>query len=225
MTSYSSPTPPAPSRRGLEPTSWAGALVVIGSIIGLLWALEIVDTVLNNRLDQYGVKPRDFGGLWGIAAAPFLHVGFNHLLGNTVGLAIFGWLALIGKGNGGRFVTATLLIIAVSGLGVWLVAPDGTITIGASGVVFGWMGYLLSRGIFNRSVLQVLLAFGLLLFFSSMLWGLSPLAGPYVSWQGHLFGFAGGVLAAYLLADRGGSGAKPVPLPPTMPTLPRFPSE
>ena len=170
---------------------------VLGILIALMWLSEIVDTAADHRLDQYGIEPRDEDGLIGIAAAPFLHAGFGHLISNTVPLITMG-LAIAFSGAR-RVVAVTAIVTLVSGLGTWLIAPEGTVHIGASGVVFGYATYLLSRGVFNRDLLE--LAVGALV---AVVWGGALLGGLLpeegISWQGHFFGAVGGVLAARLLA-------------------------
>jgi membrane associated rhomboid family serine protease len=165
----------------------------------LMWVAEIVDSVVGHRLDGYGIEPRDPDGLFGIAAAPFLHAGFGHLISNTVPFVLMG-LAIAFNGAV-RVLAVTAIVALASGLGTWLVAPAGTVHIGASGLVFGFATYLLSRGIFDRNLLE--LGIGLVVgavWGTVLLGGLLPAAG--VSWQGHLFGALGGVLAAWLLSQR-----------------------
>ncbi len=166
-------------------------------MVALMWASEIVDTVAGHRLDGYGIEPRDDDGLIGIVAAPFLHAGFGHLISNTVPLLTMGFV--IAFAGVRRVVAVTVMVALASGLGTWLVAPEGTVHIGASGVVFGYAAYLLSRGLFDRDPLElaiaVLVAVG---WGGALLGGLLPEEG--ISWQGHLFGALGGVLTARLLA-------------------------
>jgi membrane associated rhomboid family serine protease len=158
-----------------------------------MWVLEIVDTALDNRLDRLGIEPRDVDGLDGVLAAPFLHVGFGHLIGNTIPFVAMGLvIALEGPL---RWVWVSVVVALVSGLGTWLVAPADTIHLGASGVVFGYATYLIARGWFNRRPVEI--AIGLvvaILFGGALLAGLEPQEG--ISWQGHLFGAIGGVLVA-----------------------------
>ena len=172
---------------------------VLGFLIALMWLSEIVDSAAGHRLDQYGIEPRDDDGLIGIPAAPFLHAGFGHLIANTVPFLVLGAVIAL---SGLRLVLLVTLVVAlVSGLGTWLLAPSGTLHVGASGVVFGYAAYLIARGLFDRrwyylvTGLVVALVQG-----GSLLLGLLPRDG--ISWQGHLFGALGGLLAARLLARR-----------------------
>ena len=169
---------------------------VIGVMVALMWGLEVIDATAGGSLDQYGIEPRDDGGLVGVVAAPFLHAGFGHLIANTVPFVVMG-LVIAFKGAV-RVLAVTAIVGLVSGLGTWLVAPDFTLHIGASGVVFGYATYLISRGVFNRDALE--LAVGLivvLVWGTALLGGLRPEDG--ISWQGHLFGAIGGVVAARVL--------------------------
>ena len=173
-------------------------LVPVCALVAVMWAEEIVDTGLDGRLDRNGIIPREVDGLDGILWAPFLHGGFGHLIANSLPFLILG--GVIALGSLRNFVYVTLITMAVSGLGTWLTGPDYTVHIGASGVVFGYLTYLLSRGVFARH-LGYLLG-GVLVFFlyGGALWGLLP--APGVSWQGHLFGALGGILSAWVLHAR-----------------------
>jgi membrane associated rhomboid family serine protease len=167
-------------------------------MVAVMWISEIVDTGLDGRLDRHGIIPRQGDGLDGILFAPFLHGGFGHLLANTFPFLVLG--AAICLGSVSRFAFVTVVTMAVSGVGTWLTGPDHTVHIGASGVVFGFLTYLLSRGLFARKVTYVLGGVLTFLVYGSALWGLLP--SPGVSWQGHLFGALGGVVAAWLLHAR-----------------------
>jgi len=184
---------------------------VIGLLVALMWILEVVDTFADHRLDQYGIEPHEVDGLTGIVAAPFLHAGFGHLMGNTVPFVVMG--VLIALNGAARVIAVTVIVALISGVGVWLIAPEHTNHIGASGVVFGYATYLISRGFYNRSVLEI--AVGVMiaaLFGTALLGGLAPQQG--ISWQGHLFGAIGGVVAARLLMrdrDRDPGARRPLP--------------
>lgn len=193
MTGYDAPTVNVADRRPL----WIRSAVVMAVVIAALYVVEAVDTAMNNRLDADGIVSRHADGLVGIVFSPFLHDGFAHLTSNAVPGAVLGFLLLLAR----RFVIATAVVWIVSGVGVWLFGPTGFTTIGASGIVFGWLAFLLVRGLFNRSPLQILLGFLLFLVYGSVLLGVLP-GQSGVSWQAHLFGAVGGVLAASLLAGR-----------------------
>src|ERR671914_846404 len=123
------------------------ALQLLLAMVLLMWGLEVVDSALDNRLDRYGIEPRDVDGLDGVVAAPFLHVGFGHLIGNTLPFVAMG--VVIAFEGPLRLIGVTVIAALVSGLGTWLIAPPDTIHLGASGVVFGYATYLIARGAFN----------------------------------------------------------------------------
>ena len=165
-------------------------------LVAIMWIAAMVDLVLGGRLDGLGIEPRDTDGLIGIALAPFLHGGFGHLIANTIPLLLMGFA--IALGGLARVVAVTAIVALVSGLGTWLIAATGTLHIGASGLVFGYATYLISRGIFSRNLVHLALGGVIVLVFGTvLLGGLIPEDG--VSWQAHLFGAIGGVLAARLL--------------------------
>lgn len=175
-------------------------LLILGGMIALLWLLEGVDwLVFDGRLNAYGIRPRTREGLEGILFAPLLHGGFPHLMANTLPLLVLGWFVLL---RGTRiFVTVTAVSILISGLGTWLIGPANTVHIGASGLVFGYFGFLLLSGYFERSLTAVVWSLLVLFLYGGLLWGVLP-QGNGISWQGHLFGFIGGGVAAFLLSPR-----------------------
>lgn len=197
MSSSRSSRLPAEQPRGLSVWTTAGAVTL--GFVALLWLLEIVDASSGYDLDDDGVRPRSAVGLLGIAFAPLLHAGWAHLEANTVPALLLLFLVLLG--GIGRGLAATAVIWVVSGIGVWLVAPSNTVTIGASGLIFGWLVYLVLRGFFTRRPGQILLGVVLFLVYGGLLWGVLP-GQPGISWQGHFFGAVGGGLAAWLLAGR-----------------------
>jgi membrane associated rhomboid family serine protease len=178
-----------------------GQFLVLGGTLALLWLIEIVDVlVFRGRLEELGIKPRTVGGLVGIPLHPFLHAGFGHLEANTVGL-LFPGLFVVNRRRRDFFlvwVSATL----VGGAGTWLIGAAGSDHVGASGVVMGLMGFLVARGLFERRFLAILGSIAM-----AILWGGGILGGlfpgdPHISWQVHLFGLLGGVLAARLVRQR-----------------------
>lgn len=188
----------------MENSKYGGGLktgaVVMGGALLVMWALEILDLLLfGGALDSFGIRPRSADGLDGILLSPLLHGGLGHLANNSVPFVVFGLLVFL---SGLRsFVVATTLSLLVGGLGVWLFGASNSVHIGASGLVFGYLGYLLLRGYFSRSVGAVLVSVLLVVLYGGLLWGLLPFA-PGVSWTGHFFGFLGGALSAYLLRRR-----------------------
>jgi membrane associated rhomboid family serine protease len=185
------PTPRDPRRDGVR--------IVLG-IVALMWVLEVVDVALDHRLDRYGIEPRDPDGLDGVLTAPFLHVGFGHLIGNTIPFVVMG--VVIAFEGPLRLLGVTAIAALTSGLGTWLVAPENSIHLGASGVVFGYATYLIARGWFNRRGVEIAIGVAVaVLWGGTLLAGLEPQQG--ISWQGHLFGAIGGLVAAWALARPG----------------------
>jgi membrane associated rhomboid family serine protease len=195
-------SPAAPSRAD-SPVVRGFALVA--GMAAVMWVVEVADQIADGRLDAYGIEPRDVDGLDGVVFAPFLHAGFDHLIGNTIPFVLLGFA--IALGGVARVAIVTVIVALVGGLGTWLVAPANTVHIGASGIVFGYAAYLVARGVYSRSAMQIGLgAVVLAVWGTTLLRGLVPEDG--ISWQGHLFGAIGGVLAARLLhrrAERAGT--------------------
>ena len=186
------------------------AVIVVGSFALLLVVIQLVNSAMSYSLDpRFGVVPRTWHGLTGILSAPLLHGSWGHLLSNLLPLVIFGILIMLGTAR--QFVAVTALVWLVSGLGVWLFGQTNSATIGASGLVFGWLAYLIARGVFTRSFGQILLGVVLLVVWGSLFWtgivkvAVADITGVVtISWQAHLFGAIGGVLAAFLVAKADG---------------------
>ncbi|MBD2654236.1 rhomboid family intramembrane serine protease [Synechocystis sp. FACHB-383] len=171
---------------------------IIVSFLAIFWLLEILDAfVFRGSLDQFGIYPRSLEGLRGILFAPFLHADFGHLIANSVPFVILAWLVMLQEVSDFWIVTGITMV--VGGLGVWLIAPSNTVTVGASILIFGYLGFLLLRGWFQKNLASIGLSIIVLVLYGSALWGLLP-GRPGVSWQGHLFGFIGGAIAAWLIA-------------------------
>ncbi|WP_458779187.1 rhomboid family intramembrane serine protease [Arthrobacter sp. D3-16] len=179
-----------------------GGLLVLGGFVALLFAIELFNALMLRSLNRtFGLRPRSADGLLDIFTFPLLHANLNHLLSNSLPLIIFGFLVFL---SGLRvFLTALAFSWLGSGLTVWLIG-NGGITVGASGLVFGLFSFLLVRGFFNRSWRQILLAVVLFMGYGSILLGVLPLVSGFVSWQAHLGGAAGGVVAALILRPRKG---------------------
>ena len=172
-------------------------VIILGAFVIAIWFFELADWILGGSLDQFGILPRQIIGLRGIVAAPVLHGSFGHVAANTVPFVILGWFVLL---RGVRaFAIVTALAIIIGGLGTWLIAPSASVHIGASGLIFGFLGYLIFRGYFERSWQSIAWSIGVLLLYGGMFLGLLPTAMS-VSWQMHLFGFIGGGVAAFLLS-------------------------
>ncbi|MGW7351856.1 rhomboid family intramembrane serine protease [Streptomyces sp. NPDC054784] len=178
------------------------ALLIVLLWVGLLWVLEFVDQATGNALDTFGIEPRRTNELVDVVPASFLHFGFDHLMANTVPLLVLGFVAAL-RGTA-RFLAVAMTIIVVSGLGVWLTAPEHSNTAGASGLVFGLFGYLLVRGFVDRRITDVALGGVVAVLYGSILWGVLPTSAG-ISWQAHLFGLMGGVLAAFTTSSTRGA--------------------
>lgn len=175
----------------------AGAVVVAAVAVGVLWVVHVWNAATDDGLIGHGISPRRREELGDVFTAPFLHFGFGHLMSNTVALSVLAFLSAL-RGVG-RFVRVTLIVVVVGGFGVWLIAPAHTNTAGASILVFGYFGDLLARGFVDRRLTDILVAFVITTAYGwSMLWGVVP-GTAEVSWEGHLFGFIGGVVAASLV--------------------------
>ncbi|GAA4997804.1 hypothetical protein GCM10023205_84260 [Yinghuangia aomiensis] len=183
------------------------ALLTTGLLLAVIWAVEIVNLATDYSLTGYGITPRRLDELPDVLTAPYVHASLGHIIGNTVPLAVLAFLCAT-RGFV-RFAAVTLTVSAVGGLGVWLISPSGTSTVGASILVFGYFGYLLVRGFVDRRIFDILLAFAITSVYGwTMLWGVFP-SSPSISWQGHVFGFAGGVAAAFALRrERDGRGER-----------------
>ena len=205
-------SPTNPAKRILPPRPLRSALVIV-AFTALLYLIEFVNlAIFHGSLSQDGIHPRTLMGLPEILWAPLLHVSWAHLIGNTLPVLLFGYLAM--AAGLVPWISVTVVVWLVSGLGVWLISPAATTTVGASGVAFGWLMFLLVRGIFNRSFGQIVVALVLLFYWGSVLWGLLP-GRADISWQGHLFGALAGVLCAFLV-----SRANRRPAKITGPTIP-----
>jgi membrane associated rhomboid family serine protease len=192
-------------------------LIVVAALAALMWVVEVIDQVLDGRLDRNGIEPRELDGLDGVVWAPFLHADFQHLIGNTVPFLLLG--CAIAFSGVARVILVTVIVAVVGGLGTWLIAPSNTVHIGASGIVFGFAAYLVARGVFSRSARQVLVGLVVVVVWgATLLQGLVPETG--ISWQGHLFGAIGGVVAARLLDRRTPRPGKPAE--PELSQLSRF---
>ena len=159
----------------------------------LLWAVELVNGALGHALNAYGILPRTQQGAWGIAFAPLLHGGVSHLASNTLPLLILGgFVALRGAWT---LALASLVIIGLGGMGVW-VAGRAALHVGASGLVFGLFGYLVSLGWHERSFVSIFAAVAAVALYGGMIFGVLP-RGGFVSWESHLFGLLAGVVAGW----------------------------
>lgn len=193
-------------RTSLARRAQSGLIAVVG-LVAVMWAVFLIDLLLGGLLVRtLGIAPRRVDGLDGVLFAPLLHGGLGHLMSNSLPLLVLGFVAFLEGVK--RFLLAMGTSWLASGLGTWVFG--GGLTIGASGVVFGLFTYLLARGFYNRDWRQIVLAAVLFATYGSILWGILPAVGSNISWQAHLFGALGGILAAFFLRRRrpapGGAG-------------------
>ena len=172
---------------------------ILGGCVGLMWVLGIADLALGGALNVYGIAPHHIIGLRGILFAPFLHGGLGHLIANTIPFLVLGWFVMLQETS--DFFVVTAITMLVSGLGTWVFGSPNSVHIGASGLIFGYLGFLLLRGYFERNFPSILLSLVVGFLYGSTIWGVLP-TSPGISWEGHLFGFIGGVIAARLLARK-----------------------
>jgi membrane associated rhomboid family serine protease len=175
------------------------ALWVMVGVLVIIWLVQIVNWADHYHLTfDFGIHPRDVGSLPEILTAPFLHFSWAHIEGNSGPLFIFGFLAAY---RGVRKLGwVTVLVVLTSGLGSWFTGEAGSVSAGASGVVFGYFGYIIVRGAFDRHRIDIVIGLVMALCFAYQFSVLLPTEG--VDWQGHAFGFAGGVLGGWLFRDR-----------------------
>lgn len=198
--------PPGPSTSTTEPrfdaTSWGGAIVVMAIFGAALWVVQIVNAADHQHLNRFALRPRHVDGLWGIVTQPFLHESYSQLLSNTAPVVLIGWVLLL---SGVRvFLFVTVVVIVLGDAATWIIGPGNQWIVGASGMIFGWMGYLLARAYFSRKVKWILTAVALLIFFGALLGSLLPAADTHGAWQSRACGFAAGVFIGWLLHPRGG---------------------
>lgn len=190
--------PPQISSRASDRLSTAA--LVSGGFIGLLWLLEILDVLTLGQLDL-GIRPLSAEGLLGILTAPLLHVGFVHLVSNTITGFVLCFLILLFHGVR-RWLGVTVIVWLLGGLGTWLIGGVGTNHLGASGVIFGWLTFLITAGFLGRHPGQALLGVVVFILYGGMLGGVLPTHWQ-VSWQGHLAGAIAGIIAAWWLGRAG----------------------
>ena len=184
------------------------ALFVMAAVLAVIWILQIANWADHYRLTlEYGIRPRDAGSLPYVFTAPFLHFSWAHIEGNSGPLFIFGFLAAY-RGIK-KFIGVTIIVVLTSGLTAWLAEPVNTVGAGASGVVFGYFGYIMVRGFFDRHVIDMVIGAIMALCFAYQFTVLLPKAG--IGWQAHIGGLAGGVAAGWIFRDRRPKPAKPDP--------------
>jgi membrane associated rhomboid family serine protease len=167
--------------------------VTLGTMLGAFWVTFAVNSLLGGALTGFGIVPRTTDGLRGILFAPFLHGNFNHLVANTVPFAALGWMVMWRDAR--HFLPVTAFAMLGAGLMAWTLGAPGSVHIGASGVVFGYLGFLLLAGVYTRSFWSIVLSLVTAGLWGGLVLGIAP-SQPGISWQAHLGGFLGGILAA-----------------------------
>ncbi len=162
--------------------------------VALIWVIEFINFSTGHRLSDWGVLPRTLKGLKGIPLSPFLHASLIHIMMNTIPLAVLGGFVIL---NGRQiFFEITIIIILVGGTALWLFGRS-SYHVGASGLIFGYFGYLVLRAWYDRSLKSFIVAFVTVCLYGGIIWGLLPTFSR-ISWEGHLFGLLAGILAARL---------------------------
>src|SRR6201987_3118967 len=197
--------PRAPATKPKKRPQWMVGGATILTFVSLLYLVELIDQLAGHSLDSNGIRPDTTDGLWGIIFAPVLHASWQHLMANTVPLLVLGFLMTLSGLS--RFVWATAIVWILGGLGTWLIGNVGsscgpTDHIGASGLIFGWLAFLLVFGIFVRKFWDIVIGLVVLLAYGGVLLGAMPALGTCggASWQGHFCGAIAGVVAAYMLS-------------------------
>jgi membrane associated rhomboid family serine protease len=176
---------------------WGSRTAILHDILVATWGLNIVNWVfLGRALNWFGVRPRTPVGLLGIVFSPFLHGSVVHLLSNSLVFFVLGWMVLLRGPT--EFVIVTVIVALAEGLGVWCFGRSAN-HIGGSGVIFGYFGFLLFGSFFDQNLMALILSIAVGMFYWWMLPGMLPVKNRRISWEGHLFGFIGGVLAAQFL--------------------------
>jgi len=168
-------------------------VTTLSTTVGATWTAFVVNGIAGGALMQYGVLPRTLTGLRGILFAPFLHANMQHLIANTIPFLAMGWLVMLRDAR--HFLPVTLFAMLGSGLMAWLLGAPGSVHIGASGVVFGYFGFLLLGGWYARSFMSITLSMLVAVLWGGLVLGIAP-GQAGISWQSHLGGFIAGVLAA-----------------------------
>jgi membrane associated rhomboid family serine protease len=190
------------------------ALFIMAGLIAVIWIIQIVNWADHYQLTyHYGITPHDVGSLPYILTAPFLHFSWAHIEGNSGPLFIFGFIAAY-RGIR-KFLGVTALIVLTSGLAAWLTESGSSVGAGASGLVFGYFGYIMVRGFFDRHAIDLLIGAVMALSFAYQFTVLVPQAG--IGWQAHIGGLVGGVLGAWVFRDRRPRGTPPAARPGAKP--------
>jgi membrane associated rhomboid family serine protease len=155
------------------------------SMVMTAWAIEFIDFVLPLELDRFGIIPRELSGLPGIFFSPWLHGDWQHLIANTLTFFGLGLIVLVAEGK--RFLSTTFVLVLISGLGTWIIGRENSVHIGASGLIYGYFGYILGRAIWEGRLSWIVIGIVVGTIYGGMIWGIRPTNSP-ISWEGHLAG-------------------------------------
>jgi membrane associated rhomboid family serine protease len=181
------------------------ALYVMVAFLAILWIVQLVNAADHYHLTtSYGIRPRDAASLPDILSSPFLHVSWTHIESNSGPLFVFGFLAAY-RGVV-RFLGLTALVVITSGLAAWIFGSPQSVGVGASGVVFGYLGYILVRGFFDRHGIDIMIGAVMALCFAYQFTVLLPRA--HIGWQAHIGGLVAGVLGGWIFRDRSARAAR-----------------
>ncbi len=170
-----------------------GKLSGLLALVSVIWAVYLIGAVGGFDLSGFGVQPRNWSKLYGVLTWPFVHADRTHLMNNSITLIVFGTIISL-RSSSWQFLGLSFMITLYAGMGVWLLARDAS-HIGASGLVFGYFGYIMTRGIYDGRISSIVISTGVMLLFGGMIWGILP-TDARISWEGHLFGFLAGVVLA-----------------------------
>ena len=169
-------------------------------LVAILVAAHIIVIFLPDAVPmRMGVIPRSLDGAWGILFHPLLHFSHTHLMCNVMGIIILGWIISLRSHR--DFINVTAASWLGGGALLWLIGQPHAVVGGASGIVYGYLGFLLLRGVFDRRVISIVVSALTLYCFHGVLIGLLP-TDVHVSWRGHACGFAVGVIWAYRFRSR-----------------------
>jgi membrane associated rhomboid family serine protease len=181
----------------VEPTSMSETLksqaIVLGGLVALMWVVFFATVATGGALLGFGIIPRSLIGLRGILFAPFLHGSFAHLLANSIPFAMMGWFVMLRDSR--HFLRVTAAAMLGSGLVAWLLGATGSVHVGASGLIFGYLGFLMFSGWYTRSIPSIVISLLVTVMWGGLIFGVLP-GQMGISWQAHLGGFIGGALAA-----------------------------
>lgn len=191
------------------------ALWIMVGFLAVIWLVQVFNSIDGYQLSQdYGIRARAVSSLPDILTAPFLHFSWAHIEGNSGPLFLFGFLAAYRGVR--KFLGVTTLIVLVAGIGAWFTNDPHSVAVGASGVVFGYFGYVIVRGMFDRHLIDIVIGLVMALSFAYQFTVLLPVDG--IDWQGHVFGFAAGLIGGWVFRDRrpeAGAATGPTPTPAT----------